>query len=94
MPINSRHPWDFNILTYFHPFLQPLVQKKKQQIPFSSSLPTYPWRLVPGEHPPGVPVHVLSEGGVLIFPKSVDVLGWQAGGNLDEHVAEGEGAQV
>lgn len=35
----------------------------------------------------------MSETGVLTLPKPVDVLGWKAGGNLDEHVTEGEGGQ-
>lgn len=65
----------------------------KKKIPFSSSVPTYTWRLVSGEHSPGIPAHVVSERGVLGFPKPIDVLGWQAGGNLNEHVTEGEGGQ-
>lgn len=55
---------------------------------------TYSGRLVPGEHPPGVPVHVAAKRGVFGFAKSVQVLGGQAGRNLDEHVAEGEGREL
>lgn len=64
------------------------------EIIFSSSLPTYSGRLVPGEHSPGVPAHVVSERWVLRFSEPVDVLGRQAGGNLNEHVTEGEGGQA
>lgn len=55
---------------------------------------TYARRLVPGEHPPRVPVHVLAIRGVLGFAEAVDVLGGQAGRNLDEHVAERERGQL
>lgn len=86
MPTASRHPLVFKVMLNSSALIG-------SEITFSSSLPTYSWRLVPGEHSPGVPAHVLSEGGVLPLSKPVDVLGCQAGGNLDEHVTEGEGGQ-
>lgn len=55
---------------------------------------TYARRLVPGEHPPRVPVQVLAIRGVLGFTEAVHVLGGQAGRNLDEHVAERERGQL
>lgn len=55
---------------------------------------TDPRGLVPTEHAPRVPVHVTVVLRVLSLTEAIEVRGGQAGGDLDEHVTEGEGGQL
>lgn len=55
---------------------------------------TDPGGLVPAEHAPRVPVHVAVVLRVLGLTEAIEVWRGQAGGDLDEHIAEGEGGQL
>lgn len=68
--------------------------RKEAERHISTGLLAYPGGFISGKHAPRVPVQVSPEGCVLIFPKAIDVLGGQAGGDADEHVIEGEAKEL